>query len=123
VTDISAAESAPSGDGILDGGGLGGSFRRDASAALLAVSADPVTTYLAVRGGAAEGHPLWAAAIGHLGAGPAMMIRLLVGLILVGLVMLVIQHDGAPVTRWCLRALTGVFAAVAAWNLGVLLTI
>jgi hypothetical protein len=90
-----------------------------AVAAPLAVSADPLTTYLAVRAGAVESHPLWATAIGQVGLGPAMTIRLLVGLALVAAVIVAVEHEGTPMTRWVLRTLTAIFALVAAWNLGV----
>ena len=81
------------------------------------VSADPAATYLAVAAGAAEGHPLWGALIASYGLGPAMVVRLLAGLVLVAAVAVAVQHEGSPLTGWTLRALTAVFAAIVAWNL------
>ena len=90
-----------------------------AAPAFAAVSADPVSTWLAVRAGAAEAHPLWAAAIDGYGLTPAMTVRLLAGLMLVGAVAVAVEHDGIPLTGWVLKALTVVFAAVAVWNVVV----
>ena len=89
------------------------------SAAFAAVSADPVSTWLAVRAGAAEAHPLWAAAIGGIGLTAAMTVRLLAGLMLIAAVAVAVEHDGLPITRQVLTVLTVVFAAVTAWNLTV----
>lgn len=104
-----------------------GGLRRDqrtpspwrASVPLIAVSSDAATTWLAVEAGAAEGHPLWSAVIGRMGIGPAMAIRFIVGLAIVVAVMVAIERDGTPITDSTLRVLTGVFAVVAAWNLGI----
>ncbi len=119
MTESRAAPDTGHGDRTLDGRGHVEEPGWGAAAAPLAVSADPVMTYLAVQGGAAEGHPLWEAAIGRIGIGAAMSIRLLLGLVLVAAVMVAVEHDGAPLTRWSLRALTAVFTVVAAWNLWV----
>lgn len=89
------------------------------AAACIAVSADPALTYLAVKAGASEGHPVWATLIGWAGIGPAMTVRLLVGLALVAAVVVAVEHDGTPLTGWTLKALTAVFAAVAVWNAAV----
>jgi len=91
-------------------------------AAMVAVSADPVTTWLAVRAGAAEAHPMWASAIGGLGLTNAMIVRLLSGVVLVGAVAVAVEHDGIPITRQVLTVLTVVFAVVTVWNLAVWLT-
>ena len=88
----------------------------------LAVSADPAVTYLAVKAGAAEAHPLWASLADSAGIGPAMTIRLLAGLMLVAAVIVAVEHDGVPLTGWVLKALTSVFAAVAVWNVAVWVT-
>lgn len=90
--------------------------------AMAAVSADPVTTWLAIRAGAAEAHPMWAAAIDGIGLTPAMTVRLLAGIVLVGAVAVAVKHDGIPLTGWVLRALTVVFAVVTVWNVAVWLT-
>ena len=95
---------------------------RDAYAAAVAVTADPAATYLAVRAGAAEGHPLWDWAIATAGVGPAMIVRAVAGLVLVAAVAVAVEHDGNPLTGWTLRALTVVFAAIVVWNLTVWLT-
>ena len=92
---------------------------RDVTLAFAAVTADPVTTWLAVNAGATEAHPLWARAIGNYGLGPAMTLRFLIGIVLIAALAVAIEHDGSPVTAWTLRALTAVFAIVALWNLAV----
>ena len=93
-----------------------------AAPAFAAVSADPVSTWLAVRAGASEAHPLWAAAIDGYGLTPAMTVRLLAGLMLVAAVAVAVEHDGIPITRQVLTVLTVVFAVVTVWNLAVWLT-
>jgi len=84
---------------------------------LAAVTADPITTYLAVASGAVEVHPLWHAAIASVGAGPAMLLRLALGWVLVLGVAHAVDRPDVPVGPWTLDALTWTFAAVAAWNL------
>lgn len=91
-------------------------------AAFAAVSADPVATWLAVRAGAAEAHPLWSWAIGGVGLTGAMIVRLLAGLMLVAAVAVAVEHDGVPITRQVLTVLTAVFAAVTVWNVAVWVT-
>ena len=88
-------------------------------AALTAVSADPATTWLAVRAGASEAHPLWASVIDGYGLTPAMTVRLLAGLVLVVAVAVAVEHDGIPITRQVLTVLTVVFAVVTVWNVVV----
>ena len=90
-----------------------------AAPAFAAVSADPVSTWLAVRAGASEAHPLWAAAIDGYGLTPAMTVRLLAGLMLVAAVAVAVEHDGIPITRQVLTVLTVVFAVVTVWNVVV----
>lgn len=85
--------------------------------AAIAVSLDPVTTYLAVNAGAMEGHPLWRELIAAVGLGPAMTVRLLAGLVLVAAVAVAVEHEGCGLTAWTLRALTVVFGVVVAWNI------
>ena len=91
-------------------------------AAAVAVSADPLTTYLAVSAGAGEAHPMWAALIAQVGIGPAMTVRLLAGLTLVAAVVVAVEHEQVPLTGWVLRALTAVFAVVTVWNIAVWIT-
>ena len=95
---------------------------RDTLAAATAITLDPAATYLAVRAGAGEGHPLWGWLIATVGLAPAMTIRALAGLALVAAIAVAIEHDGNPLTGWTLRALTVVFAAVVVWNLAVWIT-
>ena len=90
-----------------------------AAPAFAAVSADPATTWLAVRAGASEAHPLWASVIDGYGLTPAMTVRLLAGLVLVVAVAVAVEHDGIPITRQVLTVLTVVFAAVTVWNVVV----
>ena len=91
-------------------------------AAALAISADPAATYLAVRAGASEAHPMWASLIANVGIGPAMTVRLLAGLTLVAAVAVAVEHDRVPLSGWVLKALTVVFAAITVWNVAVWIT-
>lgn len=94
----------------------------DATRAVIVVALDPVATYLAVRAGAAESHPLWSALIEGVGLGPAMVVRGLAGLVLVCALAVAVRSELTPLTAWTLRALTAVFAVIVAWNVGVWLT-
>ena len=95
---------------------------RDGIAAATAVTADPASSYLAIRAGAIEAHPLWGWLIGHVGLAPAMIVRALAGLVLIAALVVAIEHEDNPLTGWTLRALAVVFAAIVVWNLTVWLT-
>ena len=95
---------------------------RDTLAAATAITLDPAATYLAVRAGAGEGHPLWGWLIAAGGLGPAMIVRALAGLVLIAALVVAIEHEDNPLTGWTLRALAVVFAAIVVWNLTVWLT-
>lgn len=84
--------------------------------AAIAVTLDPVTTVLAVRGGAGEAHPLWGWLIAVAGLAPAMVVRGLAGLVLVGALAVAVRSELTPLTAWTLRAVAGVFAGIVAWN-------
>lgn len=86
-------------------------------ACVVAVTADPATTWLAIRAGAAEGHPLWAAAIDRWGLTGAMAVRAVAGWILIGGVWWC--HRRGWISGWPAAVLTVVFAAVSVWNLTV----
>lgn len=95
---------------------------RDIIRAATAVTADAVTTYLAVSAGAGEAHPFWAATIGAHGLAAATTMRILIGLVLVAALGVAVEHDGTTITGQTLRVLTAVFAGIAGWNLVVWIT-
>lgn len=87
----------------------------------LAVALDAITTWLGVRAGASELHPLWGGLIDRFGIDTAMAVRLTVGgLIIGGLYWAIPRVRGlTPRSLWRIGV---VFAAVSCWNLLALLT-
>ena len=92
---------------------------RAATWCAVAVSADPLTTVVGIAAGAVEGHPLWAALIDHAGIAGFLTVRLLAGLLAVGLVTVAVQAGRLSVR--VLHVLTVAFFVIAVWNLAVAL--
>lgn len=87
----------------------------------LVVALDAVTTWLGVRAGASELHPLWGGLIDRFGVHVAMGVRIQVGALIIGGLYWAIPRTRGltPRSLWRIAA---VFAAVSCWNLFALIT-
>ena len=97
-------------------------MNRDEIAAFITVSLDPAVTYAALRAGAHEAHPLWAALVASYGVGGGMALRFIIGVVFVAALTIAVRSDVKGVTGWTLRVLTVAFSIIVVWNLLVWVT-